>query len=158
VVSDTTTVRRCPLRYVEVSNTGSTRQRLKLGVCFRNLVRGVNQVRARSVDPLARGVLAQARAVVSDTRSTRRQRLKLGVRSGTWLSEPGSGFEPGSGVSNLVALPRKRANLVQRTNQEVVSKCSVESVGEDEGECELGEGEVELGSSFPTRGDAAVVV
>lgn len=43
-------------------------------------------------------------------------------------------------------------------NLEVVSKCSVESAAEDDGECELAEGEVELGSSFPTGGDASVVV
>lgn len=43
-------------------------------------------------------------------------------------------------------------------NQEVVSECSVESAAEDEGEGELGEGEVELGSSFPAGADAAVVV
>jgi len=49
-------------------------------------------------------------------------------------------------------------NLVRFVNQEVVSKCSVESSAEDEGGCELCEGEVELGSSFPAGGDAAVVV
>jgi hypothetical protein len=58
--------------------------------------------------------------------------------SRTWLkSEPGSDLE---------------------LNLEVVSKCSVESSGEDDGGGELGEGEVELGSSFPAGGDAAVVV
>jgi len=54
-------------------------------------------------------------------------------------------FEPAARVRKLV-------------NLEVVSKCSVESAAEDDGGCELGEGEVELGSSFPAGGDAAVVV
>lgn len=43
-------------------------------------------------------------------------------------------------------------------NLEVVSECSVESAAEDEGEGELGEGEVELGSSFPAWVEAALVV
>ena len=43
-------------------------------------------------------------------------------------------------------------------NLEVVSKCSVESAAEDECGGELGEGEVELWSSFPAGRDAAVVV
>ena len=40
----------------------------------------------------------------------------------------------------------------------MVSECVVESSAEDECGCELGEGEVELGSSFPADGQAAVVV
>lgn len=40
----------------------------------------------------------------------------------------------------------------------MVSECSVESAAEDECDGELGEGEVELGSSFPAGGDPPVVV
>src|SRR5207249_1911921 len=43
-------------------------------------------------------------------------------------------------------------------NLEVVSECVVESAAEHECGGELGEGEVELGSSFPARGEAALVV
>jgi hypothetical protein len=43
-------------------------------------------------------------------------------------------------------------------NLEVVSECVVESAAEDECCGELGEGEVELGSSFPASAEAAVVV
>src|SRR5207249_8492134 len=41
---------------------------------------------------------------------------------------------------------------------ELVSKCSLEAAGDDEGAGELDEGEVELGSSFPAGADSAVVV
>lgn len=51
-----------------------------------------------------------------------------------------------------------RTESIRVFNLEVVSECSVESAAEDDGGCELGEGEVELGSSFPAGGDAAVVV
>ena len=40
----------------------------------------------------------------------------------------------------------------------MVSECVVESSADDECGGELGEGEVELGSSFPASGEAAVVV
>jgi hypothetical protein len=43
-------------------------------------------------------------------------------------------------------------------NLEVVSECVVESSAEDECGGELGEGEVELGSSFPAWVESAVVV
>ena len=40
----------------------------------------------------------------------------------------------------------------------MVSECVVESAAEDEGGCELGEGEVELGSSLPAGGQSSLVV
>ena len=40
----------------------------------------------------------------------------------------------------------------------MVSECPLESAAEDDGEGELGEGEVELWSAFPSDADAAVVV
>ncbi len=43
-------------------------------------------------------------------------------------------------------------------NLEVVSECVVESAAEDQCGGELGEGEVELGSSFPAWVEAALVV
>jgi hypothetical protein len=43
-------------------------------------------------------------------------------------------------------------------NLEVVSECVVESAAEDERGCELSEGEVELGSSFPAGVQASLVV
>jgi hypothetical protein len=52
---------------------------------------------------------------------------------------------------------RRRCNQVV-CNLVVVSECVVESAAEDERDGELGEGEVELGSSFPAGGEAAVVV
>jgi hypothetical protein len=58
---------------------------------------------------------------VSDTISNRRQLLNFRVHAGTLARstrpEPGSGFEPGSRVSTVVALPKELSNLVQRTNQ-----------------------------------------
>ena len=51
-----------------------------------------------------------------------------------------------------------RSNQVRSSNLELLSKCAFESSAEDDGECELSEGEVELGSSFPAGRDPAVVV
>jgi transposase InsO family protein len=65
-----------------------------------------------------------------------------------------NGLTPLQAVNNLPGTH----NQVRFVNLEVVSECSVESAAEDEGEGELGEGEVELGSSFPAGADAAVVV
>ena len=61
---------------------------------------------------------------------------------------------------SFVATDGKDTNLVQRfaPNQEVVSECSAESAADDQCGCELGEGEVELGSSFPAGGQSALVV
>jgi hypothetical protein len=43
-------------------------------------------------------------------------------------------------------------------NQELLSECAFESAAEDDGECELGEGEVQLGSAFPAGCDPPVCV
>jgi hypothetical protein len=54
--------------------------------------------------------------------------------------------------------PTQRSNQVRCLNLELLSKCAFEAVAEDDGAGELGEGEVELGSPFPARRDAAVGV
>jgi hypothetical protein len=50
-------------------------------------------------------------------------------------------------------------NLIRcQPNQELLSKCAFEAAAEDDGACELCEGEVELGSALPAGRDAPVCV
>src|SRR5262249_36380279 len=96
----------------------------------------------------ARGVRARGRA--SPGRSSRPCR-------GSPRCAPCENYTHRRKICRMLSSP-KLANQVQEPNLEVLSKCEVESAAEDEGGCEVGEGEEEFGSSFPAGVEAAVVV